>query len=158
MAILASLFSSGVLGGIASAVLTFIGQIMTQRAQSFDALVSASTRLQSADTAAYNAAFARVQKAEGKDGARLRWALFGVAALVVGVCPLLYYFAPSVPMAVERVNEHGGWLFGLIPSWTEKTIEYVHGFYIAEVWQDTIANIVWAYVGQSITLKAFLRR
>ena len=58
-------------------------------------------------------------------------------------------------MAVETVEQTGGWLWGLIPEKESFAVSYVNGFYLADVWRELLANLVSAYVGAGITRKAF---
>ena len=77
------------------------------------------------------------------------------AFAMLGVAPFVFAFFKDIPVAVETVEQTGGWLWGLIPEKESFAVSYVNGFYLADVWRELLANLVSAYVGAGITRKAF---
>ena len=61
----------------------------------------------------------------------------------------------KIPVAVETVEQSGGWLWGLIPEKKAFSVAYVNGFYLADVWKELMANLISAYIDARITRKAF---
>ena len=80
--------------------------------------------------------------------------LFG-SFTILGLCPFIFAFFADIPVAVETVNQTGGWLWGLIPEKESFSVAYVNGFYLADVWKELLANLISAYIGAGITRKAF---
>ena len=78
-----------------------------------------------------------------------------MAFVILGVCPFIFAFFAEIPVAVETVNQTGGWLWGLIPEKESFSVAYVNGFYLADVWKELLANLISAYIGAGITRKAF---
>lgn len=151
MDLVKSLFDSGVLGGLATIFITFLGQLVALNTKKFTDVLEALTKAQAGDVAAHNAAFKRT--ANGGEWVR-RAMLFG-AFFVLGLCPFILAFFANIPVAVEVAEQSGGWLWGLIPEKETLRIMYVNGFYIAEVWKELMANLISAYIGAGITRKAF---
>lgn len=61
----------------------------------------------------------------------------------------------DIPIAVETVQQSGGWLWGLVPEKETFAVAYINGFYLADVWKELMANLISAYIGAGITRKAF---
>ena len=77
------------------------------------------------------------------------------AFAMLGIAPFVFAFFKDIPVAVETVEQTGGWLWGLIPEKESFAVAYVKGFYLADVWKELMANLVSAYVGAGLTRKAF---
>ena len=78
-----------------------------------------------------------------------------MAFFVLAICPFVFAFFANIPVAVETVEQSGGWFWGLIPEKESFAVAYVKGFYLADVWKELLANLISAYVGAGITRKAF---
>ena len=114
--------------------------------------LGSSTKQQAADITAHDAAFART-KDDG--GTWTRRAMMFAAFAMLGIAPFVFAFFKDIPVAVETVEQTGGWLWGLIPEKESFAVAYVKGFYLADVWKELMANLVSAYVGAGLTRKAF---
>lgn len=114
--------------------------------------MDALQKQQTSDIAAHDAAFSRT-KDDG--GTWTRRAMMFAAFAMLGACPILFAFFKDIPVAVETVEQTGGWLWGLIPEKESFGVAYVNGFYLADVWKELMANLISAYIGAGITRKAF---
>ena len=81
------------------------------------------------------------------------YAFYGV--LCVGGLPVYFRIFGDIPIAVETVQQSGGWLWGLVPEKETFGVAYINGFYLADVWKELMANLISAYIGAGITRKAF---
>ncbi|MBQ6534763.1 MAG: hypothetical protein IJI37_06285 [Opitutales bacterium] len=151
MEILSALWDSGILGGLATMIVTVLGQLAALNTQKFSAVLEALQRQQSADVASHDAAFAR----SGDDGARFRRIMYFSAFFVLAICPFVFAFFRDIPVAVETTEQVGGWLWGLIPEKEVFKIAYVRGFYLAAEWKELLANLISAYIGAGLTRHAF---
>ena len=151
-AIIAALWNSGALGGIFTSLITFLGQFIALNTQKFKDTLEAVKSSQAADIAAHDTAFAR---SSDDGGTWTRRTMLFMAFFMLGICPMIFAFFKDIPVAVETVESCGGWLWGLIPERESFGVEYVHGFYLADVWKELLANLVAAYIGAGITRKAF---
>ncbi len=149
--IIQSLWDSGALGGIFTALITFLGQLSALNSQKFSTVLEALQKQQTADSAVHDAAIART-KDDG--GTWLRRAMYFTAVFALLVCPFIFAWT-TIPVAVETVEQSGGWLWGLIPEKETFAVSYVNGFYLADVWKELMANLISAYIGAGITRKAF---
>ncbi len=145
------LWDSGVLGALFSSLVTFAGQLSAMNSQKFSTIVEALQKTQSADASSNDAAFVR----SGESGEWVRRIMLFMAFFVLGICPLIFAFFQNIPMAVETVEQTGGWLWGIIPEKETFGVAYVNGFYLADVWKELMANLISAYIGAGITRKAF---
>lgn len=150
-AIISSLWDSGALGGIATAVVTFLGQLSAINTQKFTTILGALQAQQKNDSAIHNEAFTR----SGDGGAVVRRIMLFMAFIMVGICPFIFAFFSDIPVAVETTEQTGGWFWGLIPEKEKFAVAYVNGFYLADVWKELLANLISAYIGAGITRKAF---
>jgi hypothetical protein len=150
-AIIASLWDSGALGGIATAFVTILGQLSAMNTQKFIAILGALQAQQTSDATAHDAAFKR----SGDGGVWTRRVMLFMAFAMLGICPFIFAFFQDIPVAVETLEQSGGWLWGLIPEKESFAVEYVKGFYLADVWKELMANLISAYIGAGITRKAF---
>ena len=114
--------------------------------------MEALQKQQAADITAHDAAIART-KDDG--GTWTRRAMMFAAFAMLGIAPFVFAFFKDIPVAVETVEQTGGWLWGLIPEKESFAVAYVNGFYLADVWKELMANLVSAYVGAGLTRKAF---
>ena len=151
MNILTTLFDSGLLGGLITTVITCFGQLTALNTQKFTTILDALKGTQTSDSAAHDTAFAR----SGDSGAWVRRLMLFMAFFVLALCPFIFAFFANIPVAVETVEQSGGWLWGLIPEKESFAVAYVNGFYIADVWKELLANLISAYIGAGITRKAF---
>ena len=151
MGVVEGLWESGVLGGIFTSAITFLGQLSALNTQKFSAVVDILKSAQGGDGAVHDAAFAR----SGDAGAAVRRFMLFMGFFMLGICPLIFAFFPEVPVAVETAAQSGGWLWGLIPERENFAVAYVNGFYLSEIWKDLMANLISAYIGAGITRKAF---
>lgn len=56
-----------------------------------------------------------------------------------------------LPMEVEQREILGGWLFGLIPEWTNTTFHQVQGFYLPDSIQKAfISYLIPFYLGKGV--------
>ena len=148
---LQSLWDSGILGGLATTIVTVLGQLSAQNSQKFMTVLETLQKQQASDIAAHDAAFARA----GDGGVWMRRVMLLGAFAILGFCPFVFAFFHDIPVAVETVEQSGGWLWGLIPEKEAFSVAYVNGFYLADVWKELMANLISAYIGAGITRKAF---
>ena len=148
---LSNLWDSGALGAIASAVVTYLGQLSAQNTQKFTAVLESLQKTQASDISTHDSAFART----GNSGEWVRRCMLFMAFFVLAICPFVFAFFSNIPVAVETVNQTGGWLWGIIPEKQSFAVEYIKGFYLADVWKELMANLISAYIGAGITRKAF---
>lgn len=106
---------------------------------------------QSSDAAVHDSAFAR----SGDKGVVVRRIMLFMSFFVLAVCRLFSAFFGDIPIAVETVQQSGGWLWGLVPEKESFGVAYINGFYLADVWKELMANLISAYIGAGITRKAF---
>ena len=146
-----SLWDSGALGAIATMIVSFFGQMSALNTQKFTTVLEALTKAQAADSTAHDSAFAR----SGDKGVIVRRIMLFMAFFVLAACPFIFAFFADIPVAVETVEQCGGWLWGLIPEKEKFAVEYVNGFYLASEWKELMANLISAYIGAGITRRAF---
>lgn len=146
------LWESGALGGIATAIITFLGQLSALSSEKYVAVLTALQKQQSSDSSVHDAA---IKRTKDDGGTWMRRAMMFAAFVMLGACPILFAFFQNIPVAVETIEQSGGWLWGLIPEKECFAVEYVNGFYLADVWKDLMANLISAYIGAGITRKAF---
>ena len=151
MELIASLWDSGTLGAIFSAVVTFLGQMSAINTQRFNTVLATLEKMQTGDITAHDSAFART----GSGGEWIRRIMLFMAFFVLAICPFVFAFFANIPVAVETVEQTGGWLWGLIPEKETFSVAYVKGFYLASEWKELLANLISAYIGAGITRKAF---
>lgn len=147
-----TLWDSGALGAIFTGLVTILGQLSALNTQKYTAVLEALQKQQAADITAHDAAIART-KDDG--GTWTRRAMMFAAFAMLGIAPFVFAFFKDIPVAVETVEQTGGWLWGLIPEKESFAVAYVKGFYLADVWKELMANLVSAYVGAGLTRKAF---
>ena len=152
MSVIQGLWDSGALGAIFTALITGLGQLSALNTQKFTAVLEALQKQQSSDSTAHDAAIERT-KEDG--GTWMRRVMLFMAFFVLAICPFVFAFFANIPVAVETVEQSGGWLWGLIPEKESFAVAYVNGFYLADVWKELLANLVSAYVGAGLTRKAF---
>lgn len=148
---LSTLWDSGILGGLATMIVTIVGQLSALNTQKFTTVLETLQKQQTADVAIHDSAFAR----SSDSGVWVRRVMLFMAFVILGVCPFIFAFFSEIPVAVETVNQTGGWLWGLIPEKESFSVAYVNGFYLADVWKELLANLISAYIGAGITRKAF---
>ena len=151
METLSTLWDSGIFGGLATMIVTIIGQLSALNTQKFTTVLDTLQKQQTADVSVHDSAFAR----SGDSGVWVRRIMLFMAFVILGVCPFIFAFFAEIPVAVETVNQTGGWLWGLIPEKESFSVAYVNGFYLADVWKELLANLISAYIGAGITRKAF---
>lgn len=151
MTALSALWDSGVLGGMATMLVTILGQLSALNTQKFTSVLETLQKQQTADINVHNEAFAR----SGDSGVWVRRIMLFGAFTILGVCPFIFAFFKDIPVAVETLEQSGGWLWGLIPEKETFGVAYVNGFYLADVWKELMANLISAYIGAGITRKAF---
>lgn len=147
-----SLWDSGALGAVATMIVSFLGQLSALNTQKFTTVLDALTKAQQGDSTAHDAAIKRT-KADG--GMWTRRAMMIAAFVMLGAAPILFAFFKDIPVAVETVEQCGGWLWGLVPEKESFAIKYVNGFYLANEWKELMANLISAYIGAGITRRAF---
>lgn len=150
--VIQTLWDSGALGAIFTGLVTILGQLSALNTQKYTAVLEALQKQQTADITAHDAALART-KDDG--GTWTRRAMMFAAFAMLGIAPFVFAFFKDIPVAVETVEQTGGWLWGLIPEKESFAVAYVNGFYLADVWKELMANLVSAYVGAGLTRKAF---
>lgn len=150
--VIQTLWDSGALGAIFTGLVTILGQLSALNTQKYTAVLEALQKQQAADITAHDAALART-KDDG--GTWTRRAMMFAAFAMLGIAPFVFAFFKDIPVAVETVEQTGGWLWGLIPEKESFAVAYVNGFYLADVWKELMANLVSAYVGAGLTRKAF---
>lgn len=150
--VIQTLWDSGALGAIFTGLVTILGQLSALNTQKYTAVLEALQKQQTADITAHDAAIART-KDDG--GTWTRRAMLLAAFAMLGIAPFVFAFFKDIPVAVETVEQTGGWLWGLIPEKESFAVAYVKGFYLADVWKELMANLVSAYVGAGLTRKAF---
>lgn len=151
MSAISALWDSGVLGGMATMIVTVLGQLSAMNTQKFTAVLETLQKQQASDITAHDSAFAR----SGDNGVWVRRIMLIGAFTILGVCPFVFAWFKDIPVAVETLEQSGGWLWGLIPEKETFAVSYVNGFYLADVWKELMANLISAYIGAGITRKAF---
>lgn len=151
MEAISALWDSGVLGGMATMIVTILGQLSALNTQKFTSVLETLQKQQTADINVHNEAFTR----SGDSGAWVRRMMLFGAFTILGLCPFIFAFFKDIPVAVETLQQSGGWLWGLIPEKETFAVSYVNGFYLADVWKELMANLISAYIGAGITRKAF---
>ena len=151
METLSTLWDSGILGGLATMIVTIVGQLSALNTQKFTTVLETLQKQRTADVSVHDSAFAR----SSDSGVWVRRVMLFMAFVILGVCPFIFAFFAEIPVAVETVNQTGGWLWGLIPEKESFSVAYVNGFYLADVWKELLANLISAYIGAGITRKAF---
>ena len=173
MGTISALWDSGVLGAMATMAVTTLGQLSALNNQKFTTVLETLQKQQSSDSAVHDSAFAR----SGDNGVIVRRIMLFMAFFVLAVCPFIFAFFGDIPIAVETVQQSGGWLWGLVPeketfavayingfylarksrsrSTPQFAVAYINGFYLADVWKELMANLISAYIGAGITRKAF---
>lgn len=151
MGTISALWDSGVLGAMATMAVTTLGQLSALNNQKFAAVLETLQKQQSSDSAVHDSAFAR----SGDKGVVVRRIMLFMSFFVLAVCPFIFAFFGDIPIAVETVQQSGGWLWGLIPEKESFGVAYINGFYLADVWKELMANLISAYIGAGITRKAF---
>lgn len=151
MSALSALWDSGMIGGLATMIVTIFGQLSALNTQKFTAVLEALQKQQTMDISVHDAAFKRT----GDGGVWMRRIMLVGAFVMLGVCPFIFAFFQDIPVAVETLEQSGGWLWGLIPEKETFGVAYVNGFYLADVWKELMANLISAYIGAGITRKAF---
>ena len=129
METLSTLWGSGILGGLATMIVTIIGQLSALNTQKFTTVLETLQKQQTADVSVHDSAFAR----SGDSGVWVRRVMLFMAFVILGVCPFIFAFFSEIPVAVETVNQTGGWLWELIPEKESFSVTYVNGFYLADV-------------------------
>ena len=102
---LQSLWDSGILGGLATTIVTVLGQLSAQNSQKFMTVLETLQKQQASDIAAHDAAFARA----GDGGVWMRRVMLLGAFAILGFCPFVFAFFHDIPVAVETVEQSGGW-------------------------------------------------
>ncbi|MDY5583616.1 MAG: hypothetical protein SPF41_06695 [Candidatus Merdousia sp.] len=75
---------------------------------------------------------------------------FIIAALIFSFVVAPFIFAwTNIPIAVERTEEWGGYLWGIVPEYTRQVIDYAAGFYIPAEFKVAFMAIVGFYFGRS---------
>lgn len=151
MNIINELWDTGILGGIFTTLITFLGQLSAINSQKFSAVVDVLKSAQNNDSSIHDTAFAR----SGDGGVFVRRAMLFMGFFMLGVCPLIFAFLQDIPVAVETAMQSGGWFWGLFPEREKLAIAYVNGFYLSEIWKSLMANLISAYIGAGITRRAF---
>lgn len=150
--VIQTLWDSGALGAIFTGLVTILGQLSALNTQKYTAVLEALQKQQTADITAHDAAIA-CTKDDG--GTWTRRAMMFAAFAMLGIAPFVFAFFKDIPVAVETVEQTGGWLWGLVPEKESFAVAYINGFYLADVWKELMANLVSAYVGAGLTRKAF---
>lgn len=84
MELITSLWDSGILGGIATMIVTIVGQLSALNTQKFTAVLEKLQKQQSADVAAHDAAFTR----SGDGGVFVRRTMLFMAFAILGLARL----------------------------------------------------------------------
>ena len=111
--VIQTLWDSGALGAIFTGLVTILGQLSALNTQKYTAVLEALQKQQAADITAHDAAFTRT-KDDG--GTWTRRAMMFAAFAMLGIAPFVFAFFKDIPVAVETVEQSGGWLWGLIPE------------------------------------------
>lgn len=135
-------------GAIIGGVLTWISAARKESHERQLALIDKAREVaKDADDSADKAAL-RDNSTVASVGSRVRQ--FIVIALVFSFCIAPFIFAWfAIPIAVERQEMSGGWLWGLIPEYTRQVIDYAKGFYIPSEFKAAFMAIVGFYFGRS---------
>lgn len=132
-------------GAIVGGVLTWITAL---RKESHERQLAVIDKLRDAARDADDSA----DKAAARDcscvGQRVRQ--FIIAALIFSFVVAPFIFAwTNIPIAVERTEEWGGYLWGIVPEYTRQVIDYAAGFYIPAEFKVAFMAIVGFYFGRS---------
>ncbi len=85
---------------------------------------------------------------QSEAGRRVRQLIIMALIFSFVVAPFIFAWTP-IPVAVERTQTHGGFLWGLIPEYTRQAVEYARGFYIPSEFRVAFMSIVGFYFGRS---------
>ena len=132
-------------GAVVGGVLTWITAL---RKESHERQLDVIDKLRDAARDADDSA----DKAAARDcscvGQRVRQ--FIIAALIFSFVVAPFIFAwTNIPIAVERTEEWGGYLWGIVPEYTRQVIDYAAGFYIPAEFKVAFMAIVGFYFGRS---------
>lgn len=132
-------------GAVVGGVLTWITAL---RKESHERQLAVIDKLRDAARDADDSA----DKAAARDcscvGQRVRQ--FIIAALIFSFVVAQFIFAwTNIPIAVERTEEWGGYLWGIVPEYTRQVIDYAAGFYIPAEFKVAFMAIVGFYFGRS---------
>lgn len=132
-------------GAVVGGVLTWITAL---RKESHERQLAVIDKLRDAARDADGSA----DKAAARDcscvGQRVRQ--FIIAALIFSFVVAPFIFAwTNIPIAVERTEEWGGYLWGIVPEYTRQVIDYAAGFYIPAEFKVAFMAIVGFYFGRS---------
>lgn len=142
LSILTSTAGGAILGGI----LTWVS---SARKESHERQIAIIDKMREISKDADDSADKAMVRDTSESGARIR--RFIVVALVFSFCiaPFVFAFFPDIPIAVERSENYGGWLWGLIPECTRQVVEYAKGFYIPSEFKGAFMAIIGFYFGRS---------
>jgi len=136
-------------GSLGGAVAGFVFQSLTTlREQSHQRQIQllelAFTRIEKEDVSA--------DKATSRDGNGGIWMRrFILAMLAFSLCIGCFVFAffDDIPIIVERVEDCGGWLWGIIPEYKATRFERVQGYYIPSEFKTAFMSLIFFYFGRS---------
>lgn len=98
MEVISTLWDNGVLGAMATMVVTTLGQVSSLNNQKFTAVLETLQKQQSSDSAAHDSAFAR----SGDKGVVVRRIMLFMAFFVLAICPFIFAFFGDIPIVGER--------------------------------------------------------
>ena len=113
MELITSLWDSGILGGIATMIVTIVGQLSALNTQKFTAVLETLQKQQTADVAAHDAAFTR----SGDGGVFVRRTMLFMAFAILGLCPFIFAFFEDIPVAVETLEQWKELMANLISAY-----------------------------------------
>lgn len=136
-------------GSMGGAIAGFIFQTVTSlRNQSHQRQVEmielAMKRVSIEDTSADKAG-----KRDGEGGVWMRRFILFMLAFTLCFGCFVFAFMPSVPVVIEDTVRGGGWLWGLVPEWSEKKFTNVNGFYIPQEFKTAFISLIFFYFGRS---------
>lgn len=139
---LASTGGGAILGGI----LTWIS---SARKESHERQMAVIDKMREVAKDADDSSDKAMLRDSSEGGQRIR--RFIVVALVFSFCiaPFIFAFFPDIPIAVERAETCGGWLWGFVPEYSRQAMEYARGFYIPSEFKAAFMAIVGFYFGRN---------
>ena len=109
MEAISALWDSGVLGGMASMVVTILGQLSAMNTQKFNSVLETLQKQQTADLTVHDAAFKR----SGDGGVWTRRVMLIGAFVMLGVCPFI--FASFLNVSISALSSISSAFRPLLP-------------------------------------------
>ena len=132
---------SAAAGFVATIIAQLFNSYISAQKQNFELL---KMHMEASDSSADKAA-AR----DGNAGRTIRRLIYFGCAFTIIVAPFIFAFFSSIPVEVEERRLCGGWLWGIIPEWTNTVFHKIEGFYLPDSIQHAfISFLIPFYLGR----------